>query len=162
MVRVFFAVGFAGVQRFVPGFGFADGGDQRGVFAGDQRVFLRRFEQQAVIGLGKFALHRQADLVSLVPAEQRQQRGDEFFFELGFVAGGEFGGLEMRAQPVGQRAGAGGWLGGQFGGFLRDEAVVEQRVVQPVLREEVVVHGVCERRSGAAGGRAAALGGQVS
>ena len=138
VVRVFVTIGFAGVECFVPGLGLANGGDQGVVAAGDQRVFLLRLQQQAVVGLGKLALHGKAGLVHLKPAQLGQQGSDEFFFQLGLVAGGQCVGIEVvgepRVQVVGQR------LGGQLVGLLHDEAVIKQRVGQPVLREEVLFH----------------------
>ncbi|ABM36430.1 hypothetical protein Pnap_1114 [Polaromonas naphthalenivorans CJ2] len=65
--------------------------------------------------------------------------------------------VQARSKPRVQRAGL--RAGGQRVGLLKNEAVVEQLVVQPVLREEVVFHGVRgvkwagQRRNGAALGR---------
>ena len=138
MVRIVLTVGLAGVQSFAPGLGLANSGNEGVIAAGDQRVFLFRLQHQAVVGLGKLALHGDADLVGLGPAQLGQQGGDEFFFELGFVAGGQRGGVEVFGEPRLQAAGQ--RFLRQLVGLLNNEAVVKQRVGQPVLREEVLFH----------------------
>ena len=140
VVRVLVAVGLAGVEFLVPCLGLADGGHQGVVATGDECVFVFGLQQQAVIGLGELALNGEAGLVHLGPAELGQQGRDEFFFELGFVAGGQRGGVEVAGEPRVQVAEQ--RPGGQFVGLLHHEAVVEQRVGQPVLREKVLFHGV--------------------
>ena len=140
VVRVGLAVGFAGVERLVPGLGLANGGNQGVVFAGNELVVLPGLAEQAPVGLGEFALHGDGFLRDLQPAELGQQRADEAVFQLRFAVSGQRGGLKVFSQPriecVGQR------LGGELVGFLNDEAVVKQRVGQPVLREEVLFHAV--------------------
>ena len=139
VVRVV-CMGLAGVERFVPRLGFANGGHVlQGLvrFAAGQGAGSRGIEREAPVRLGLLALHGVVHLWHGTPAHALQQRPDEAMLQLRFVGVRQLG-HEVLRQPVCQPIGQG--LVCQLSRFLIDKAGIKQVVDQPRMGKEVSSH----------------------